>query len=575
MRPLRRVFLAISCLLGATAASADKLVLTPTGMEKIEEIERAIAPAPLLTDAAGKPYIRCIIVDAVPGDPSVPWTEPEGKPTYVLFAFGEEGRDVGPRVQLSRHLVRFPGGGWNGANANAVDSLLDLRTLCSNRDRLWRTPIGSRRYVAGIFRALDPDGALGLRLDLELPLDGDDLEEGGLVLALKKRPPGPGEPGHETYRIDWERNVLLPARRRRAAKRLPELTNALNFFHAPDLPLFVRPIAQARKYSIYDDGFEEAAIRLLVARTELARIDPERVPAARKKYAEWLRWEGARVIDELVDYVSGATPGYAAPGEPGSYQSRLPQSALPVDPSDLADVAMDVLRASDAVFFSSPRPRPSPVPTLGGFPRPEPIAIPYGTHLVQELTKFGRELEGADPREEDEIDPRPKGKQLLLYLMGPPPSRDPQVQAARQRSAAIFKQVVQDQVFSGGSNSERNPGIRRFCFDALALSGWVASKKTLEATQSACSSSAFATAETISRMDESTTPVQRADAYARLKDRVQLMWDLAALTAVGREDERKIGQVVLDDLERLRSSKTVWHRPRTVILDAWRQLAEE
>ncbi len=86
MRSRRRVFLAISCLLGGAAASADELVLTPAGMEKIEEIKRAIAPAPLLTNTAGQPYIRCIVVDAAPGDPSLPWTQAEGKPSYVLFA---------------------------------------------------------------------------------------------------------------------------------------------------------------------------------------------------------------------------------------------------------------------------------------------------------------------------------------------------------------------------------------------------------------------------------------------------------------------------------------------------------
>ena len=120
-----------------------------------------------------------------------------------------------------------------------------------------------------------------------------------------------------------------------------------------------------------------------------------------------------------------------------------------------------------------------------------------------------------------------------------------------------------------------NPGKQRFCLDALALSGWVASEETLLDTSVTCGFG-LAGDDAIRRMDdESTTPEERAEAHARFRRHVQLMRDLAALTTVGREDERKIGQVVLDYMESLRNREWNSGGEAALILEAWRQLGEE
>jgi len=496
-------------LSSALPARADELVLTPAGLEEAERIERAIAPVPLDATEDGRRTFHGVVVEATPGDPDEPPTSVEGNPTYTIVPYAAGGEEVGAPVRLSALHVQ--------PVQLHMDALLDLRTYASNRDRLLGTYLGSPAYIRSLLRALDPQGVHGLGASGGSGGDGEGLEEGGFVLRLKTRVEDSPD-----FVVRWQQRVWLPGIRDRQAKRLPLLTDPNQFFLVRETgqPL-LDAIARAEKYLLYENGFAQAAMSILGARSELIRATGE------GWYADALREDGQGVVGMLLLNVQAAAPGNANPPDT--------QPALPLDPSDRAKTALDVLLLSDGPFFLDPD-------------------RAFG--VVDILAQLGKDPAPDDPRAEDEHDLRAEAKQVLARLVQPGGSEDARVQQARRDAAPRFQQALQDEALTLEAD------LRRFSFDALSLTGWRATDETLEQVETQCGL-AIGTAGEIDRVGE-----QREEYLATLDRRIALLRDLAALASADRDAERRIGRVVVAYVERVRGGEMAGDASRH-FLAAW------
>ena len=289
IKELKKSLFALVCLfcglqISGGIAQADTLTLTPAGLKHLDEIQKMLHPAPVYESSRGEKYFYGLIIDAYSApDPAAPWQSLKGRPHYKVIAFDTRGVNRSQAVVLSSFWVK---------PFNTIDTLLDLRTYASNRDVIYNTYIGSRKYMASLLQAIDPNGTLGLvPTGSSSTHESKGLVKGALELFLCK-PFGRGE--EDEYFLTM--NQMLKERR-------PLITAPHGMRYLGDGSGLAYSIAKARKYPVYEPGFERAAMALLLLRTNLITVDP-----TRSECSNFLYQHGLLTTRTLIKLVRAANP---------------------------------------------------------------------------------------------------------------------------------------------------------------------------------------------------------------------------------------------------------------------------
>lgn len=435
----------LSVLAFPSAARADYLVLTDAGESKQQELVEKLRPAPLLRDPSGRLAFRALVLDTHPApEPNPPFSRPESRPVYDVIAFGPDGSDKSERVKISA---------WFVSVNNHMDTLMDLRTWGSNRDKLLSVPIGSPLYMSALHRVLDPSGDFGLR---DRGPTIRQIDESGLVPGIFERllPLAPGAPG-------WR----PPRPTEGSVRYAPVFNNPAFYREVGSGEHWIQAIAQARKYpQIYEPGFERATANLLQIYSDLIFVKPDSVRRQEvKERATNMRTHAETFWGILYFVLQGAAPGTVNHQESvelseltgrlfrteetaerealkvrinelvdqlsGTRRTYGGDSELPTNPSEEAAVVLDFLLRADALFlrfnektgFMDPDPSdyPPPLsPSPGALPTPIPPPV-IGSALVAALTELGGKPDWRDMRKTDGVDLLPLARQVLIRLMAP------------------------------------------------------------------------------------------------------------------------------------------------------------
>lgn len=495
----------MSAAVGAAArADADWLYVSKEGLPHLEEIRKAIQPAPLFQageGASGPWYVRGAIIDII--GPPIAEVRPSIFISYEEFlAMRARGVAFGTGVNpLTRLKIIAVARGGTPRSApveltaawfvivNEVDSARDVRNSFGNYDEAFGIEIGSRGYIEHLLAAIDDDGAMGLR-------------PRGVTNASPRVPLYLGFAteqimGSRKTVADFTPFLAATSREREARNQRLGLHQAV---WAPGDTEWVRAIATARRQR-FEQGVAEAIFGAVAAFLRLGVLEPGRF-VAEKPFAaasfDSLTALSSGLIQSLISVAVAAVPGNAHPTYDGRnvwdavqwisqelgwrvdiageettarvlaeykrraaafgqasdapdhrtvHQARDPQLAL--DPSETAAVVLELLNETDALCFA----------------RDDQIV-----QLVDMAVSYERKVLYPDPRAADRVRLLPAARRLLRRLVTPPASGDPRVTQNCARTAnAARRQLLK---IAQLGVREHNSGERRFALVVLRTSGW-------------------------------------------------------------------------------------------------------
>ncbi len=468
-----------------TYALADKLILNSYGLKHLPELEKKLSPAPFYKDKKGQSYFLGLVVDAKPApDLKADYRTEAGRPVYTFYAFDKKGQNRSARVDISDLWVRVE---------NNLDTLMDLRVYASNRDIVFNTKIGSRKYMTGLLNAIDPDGSLGFSntRPTEKP---EGLVEGALVNLLKQ-PMGTGN------QMALMKNMQAAAR-----KRLPLITQPSIYPYLDDGSPFIYIIAQARQYPVYENGFARAAFSILLLRSNLTMCNQDSM-AGQNIYQQ-----ARMVYRSLTAYVRALNPG--SEKIITSYQPLLP-----VSNQKNAEVALDILLLSHAPFLADDDPDKDSI-------------------LMACVSR------GDSAGKKGIL--RSKAVELLARLVNPKLPSRPALKEKYLQSSAFFRERLRSYLLEDRYKAT-------MAVDAFNLGGWD-EKPTIEMVEYLID---YNLARDIVRHINDSDDIQRQRARVRkaiLEDRILTARRISLLAYSQNAAEANIGTAVLERIKFLRNT---------------------
>jgi hypothetical protein len=459
---------AAAVALAPAAAEAGWFYLTPQGLKHLDEITRAIAPVAIERNPqTGQHWFRGFLVAvSPPKNPAAGLTHLDAWDEAGIVPVDASWRKYAKPVTLSAAWVR------GGA---AFHTIRDLRDYGGNFDEVYGTPVGSHRYLAHLYTAIDADGSMGLRpASRAAPAVRPARLVDGILVGMIRVQRAPLAQRATLARQlfgslpvaegTWLSNRVLVFNSLAQLQRLPYWIAADRQYRFPEhrrgypmaaegialalLTLETVPSERAATSGIalsgtliedikaavpgsFNGAYDDPRLQALIDDVQAAVVtggadrktpDPQTLAAALSRY----EGEAKRLM---------ATPA------PSSILDPSPR----VDPSYRARVAFDLLKISDAVFF-------------------------HDEHQLQELvatlTMYGHTPFWPDPRRQDRLNLRASAVELLDRLANPPRSTDPRIEGQRRRASESCRQALFYVAWAG------RRGQRELALDRLRQAGW-------------------------------------------------------------------------------------------------------
>jgi hypothetical protein len=507
-RHFARIAAAFSVVLAlgnASPAAADWLFISQAGLAHLDEIRKAIEPATIYEAAPGAQsrwYVRGIVskvtgpAAARPAQQAAPATITEAELRALIRSGATFGTGIdpatrleviafGPEAVLRSAPIELPASWFT--IVPEFDAVRDVRRAFGNFDEAFGVPAGHRRFVEHFIAAIDPGGALGLMrrptssaAPTSKPFEAGDLlravsvaraREGERPALVAEQAPrlmeyetNVGIPGGQMHGVEWLRSVAI-ARRYLLDRVEPGFANAVVGGLQALLRLLTLEPGRFAPMSAPESGLDDlngVGVGVLLQLLEWARVSPGDAFPDYDGYAVFEAVSQAQaqlngVLDvastETTERVRAAVQAQidAAGAAPTRRDHRLlPDSSgrdpqLPVDPSEVAIVALEILHESDAICFAPV----SLVPQLVG------VLLDYETTVLYPT-----------PRSGDRVRLRPKGRELLDLLLTQPRAADARTRAACDRAAEAARDHLLLILEIG------NRGRRLAALQALRRSGW-------------------------------------------------------------------------------------------------------
>jgi len=600
----------VSC----TTVSADFFYLTTEGVRHLDEIQSAIAPVTLQTNARGERYFHGIAIDAHPAsDRSASWNSNEGRAQWTVIAFAADGtaRSRKP-TRLSEHWIRVD---------QQWDTLLDMRILFSNRDKLINAELGSRRYRSSVMEAMYPGTSFSPVNSNDLQSSSDELIEGAMVHLMRTS---------ATDRNDY--TLLL--NKHMVEQRRPGITFS---YYAADMLSsglhefpedLIRLVAQQRRYQLFEPRIDEVATSMLQALSgnlegSVVKFEANGSPSKPSESISGL------VRGALVGAIYSAKPGAVSnnddqkvwqlvdqirtPDNPQleqiktQLQQRLDhlrehprdkspltfraesgkRQRLQVDNSELASVAMDVISADDAWFNSAKR--------VEHDNRTGQLIQETRKNLLSVLIEYGSTPEYPDPRQLDRIALRGKAIALIVHWIDPPAAansaaQDRRIILANSNRDILYRRLV-------GPTYDPNYGRSALIREALNTGGWVLTDEAKYTIKKAfkeamgCSAHILDLTQRLSdpelRSDlRESFPVEIRNNSEQMSDRLQTLLDVYRLKDSPNEKHRQVADYLIPMFDKIRlemeageNSDVDWQRekvkPLRFFIDFWGALISD
>jgi len=582
----------------AAPAHADQIFITPAGKENLDVIRLRLVPAKVRQIDGANPYADTFfhgiyLASEPPADPDAPMSDPKRWPTHRVTAFDPGGENRSDPKRLP--------GMWVLASAGReVDSLYDLRLAFSNRDQTRGIALGGRAYRAALNRALDPTGEIGLSTGGDAGGEHEaDLAEGYHILSLSGR--------LEAALKDEQMGKLSMEVRR--GLRAPH--EAPGTFRGVENPMeLIESIARFRRYrGVAEPGFDRAAFAMAYWWCQLGRVDPREAPPAQRDTALRIYASARQATEAARTMIDMASPIASGPGDDRqmtvltarvwnaedpeqrdaawqAYEARREAlrtgkakvdrmrydvGPLPVDASDLAVVAMELVRAAP-VFLSLDFPHRKDVYADLGDPKSRVwLGHDRDVQLIESLLQVGMVMPGPSRRVDDRLEVRPEALTTLIHLMDPPPGDDPDITKHRAERGERHRRLVLEALAD-----EKNRGVTQLGFEALMVTGftpvepatWLMERWFHEAKRAA--KHAIDRPQWIRRLDDKGRPDVGFD---RLQAR-EVVGMLAAV--VNRRDDSEDAEAVrghvLDLFEELADRVKEYDHPHErEVLRLWRE----
>ena len=326
-------------------AFGDLLFLNHRGDDNLDEIKKRLNAAgvsllkvPSEYPSSSKYYFHgSIIAIRKPQKIAKTNVTPETSCTYKIKPITREGKPVFSTVEIPECWL---------APSLFIDSFLDLRFICSNRDKLLHTKIGSGTYNQSFLNSLDPEGELKLKSESTRNIPQDKLREGGLQLKLRKISKTPAsrvpifvkenELGKISKRyteyIENGHSILWIRYRSPAAASFGDLTRTHTY-------QWLHTIAAQRKYRCYESGIDRSMLSLLSAKIRLAEVKTG------SNYSYYVRQYGRAVRKSVIFDI---TTIFVEDKEHFK-EGKLSLLLFPIPASVRLSVALDLLLANPSL----------------------------------------------------------------------------------------------------------------------------------------------------------------------------------------------------------------------------------